>query len=395
MKDILVPINNTMKYLDIETSQLKAIGGFDTAKEISGQPELWGKIVDKLEKERKVIASFLDSTLKKTEKIILTGAGTSAYIGLSVEGFLQRSTGVTTMSIATTHLVSHPEDYLEAGVPTLLVSFARSGNSPESIAAVKLADAYVKDCSHLIITCSADGDLAKYASENDHLVFLLPPESNDKSLAMTGSYSGMLLTILLMGRFDRLISLKEVVTTLRACAEELLNKKLDQVKKIAELGFTRAVFLGSGPLYGTAMESQLKLQELTDGHVICKNDSYLGFRHGPKAVVNEETLLVYFFSNNKKVLKYEMDLVRGMGVGKKPLKQIGIAMSEYNIPSVDELIVLGDGRAKIIEDEYLTVCYIILGQLLAFYTSLNLKLRPDSPSETGAISRVVKGVKIY
>ncbi|WP_419213591.1 SIS domain-containing protein [Maribacter sp. X9] len=383
-----------MKYLDIEISQLKAIGGFDTAKEISGQPELWGKIVDKLEREREVIASFLDSTLKKTEKIILTGAGTSAYIGLSVEGFIQRNTGITTLSIATTHIVSHPEDYLEPGVPTLLISFARSGNSPESIAAAKLADAHVKDCSHLIITCNADGDLAKYASENDCLVFLLPPESNDKSLAMTGSYSGMLLTILLMGRLDRLTSLREVVRTLRACAEELLNKKLDQVKKIAESGFTRAVFLGSGPLYGTAMESQLKLQELTDGHVICKNDSYLGFRHGPKAVVNEETLLVYFFSNNKKVLQYEMDLVRGMRIGKKPLKQIGVAMSHLDTPSVDELIVL-DGGAKVIEDEYLSVCYIVLGQMLAFYTSLNLKLRPDSPSETGAISRVVKGVKIY
>ncbi|WP_205123396.1 SIS domain-containing protein [Maribacter aurantiacus] len=395
MKDINVIHDDNMKYLDIGTSQLKAIGGYDTAKEISGQPELWGKILDKLEKERDIITSFLDSTLNKVEKIILTGAGTSAYIGLSVEGFLQRNTGITTLSIATTHLVSHPQDYFESGVPTLLISFARSGNSPESLAAVKLADNHIRDCSHLIITCSEDGKLAKYESDNDYLVFLLPPESNDRSLAMTGSYSGMLLTILLMGRFDKLKYLKKTVATIKDSATKLLSEKLGQIKKISGLGFKRVVFLGSGPLYGTAMESQLKLQELTDGHVICKNDSYLGFRHGPKAVVNEETLLVYFFSNNEKVLQYELDLVQGMGVGKRPLKQIGISMLEYDIPSVDELIVLGDVKSGVIEDEYLAVLYIVLGQLLAFYTSLNFKLRPDSPSETGAISRVVKGVKIY
>ena len=384
-----------MKFLDIEASQLKVVGGFDTAKEISGQPELWIKIFEKLVDDREKIASFLTSVLKETKKIILTGAGTSAYIGHSVEGCIQRNTGITTVSIATTHIVSHPNDYLERETPTLLISFARSGNSPESIAAVKLADAHLNNCFHLIITCSEEGDLANYSSKNKHMVFLLPPESNDKSLAMTGSYSGMLLTILLMSNIDKLDSKKEVVQAIVKYANQLLHKKLVQIRKIAQLDFTRAVFLGSGPLYGTAMESHLKLQELTDGLVICKNDSYLGFRHGPKAVVDENTLLIYYFSNNKKVLQYEIDLVQGMDVGKKPLKQIGITTREECIPFIDELIVLDNNESIVIDDEYLSVCYIVLGQLLGFYKSLNLNLQPDSPSTTGAISRVVKGVRIY
>ena len=384
-----------MKYLNIETSQLKVVGGFDTAKEIAGQPELWIKIHEKLVRDKERITPFLNLVLKETKKIILTGAGTSAYIGHSVEGYIQRHTGITTVSIATTHIVSHPNDYLERETPTLLISFARSGNSPESMAVVKLADTYLNHCFHLIITCSEEGDLAKYSSKNKHMVFLLPPESNDKSLAMTGSYSGMLLTILLMSNFDKLDANKDVVKAVVKYANQLLHVNLDQIRKIAEIDFTRAVFLGSGPLYGTAMESHLKLQELTDGLVICKNDSYLGFRHGPKAVVDENTLLVYYFSNNKKVLQYEIDLVQGMGVGKKPLKQIGITTREESIPFIDELIVLDDNEPIVIDDEYLAVCYIVLGQLLGFYKSLNLNLQPDSPSTTGAISRVVKGVKIY
>ena len=166
--------------------------------------------------------------------------------------------------------------------------------------------------------------------------------------------------------------------------------------EIGRLPFKRAVFLGSGPQYGTAMESNLKLQELTDGSIICKNDSYLGFRHGPKAVVDEETLLVYYFSNNESVLRYEIDLVNGMEEGKKPLRQIGVATKQLQDLKIDDLMVLGtSGQSEGIEEQYLAVATILVGQMIGFFKSWNLGLCPDSPSTTGAISRIVKGVKIY
>lgn len=384
-----------MRYLNIEEEELITRGGLSTAREIAGQPQLWSKIFDKLVQEQDKIGSFLENVLQKSKRIILTGAGTSAYIGYSVEGSLQRNTGIATVSIPTTHLVSHPQDYFEKSTPTLLVSFARSGNSPESLAAVNLADTHIDTCFHLIITCSELGDLAKYESKNDHLVFLLPPESNDKSLAMTGSYSGMLLTALLLGNFQNLGNQKDVVRSVIGYGNMLLGDTLGDIEKTAQLDFKRTVFLGSGPLYGTAMESNLKLQELTDGLVVCKNDSYLGFRHGPKAVVDENTLLVYYFSNRDDVLRYEIDLVSGMSVGKKPLFQIGIGLGAVKISTIDKMMVLGHRKDPKIPEEYLAVCYILFGQLLGFYKSLNLNLEPDSPSKSGAISRVVKGVKIY
>lgn len=383
-----------MTYLNIDETVLIESKAIDTAREINGQPELWAIIYNQVISNRVDIKDFLDEVLKNTEKIILTGAGTSAFIGYSLEGAIQRKKRITTVSVSTTHLVSHPQDYFEPTVPTLVISFARSGNSPESVAAVDLADKHCNNCYHLIITCNSDGSLAKHSFKNSSFVFKLPEEANDKSLAMTGSYSGMLLATLLINDIDTIDSQKETVDKLRQYGKLLLTKHLEDIKETASLPFERTVFLGSGPQYGTAMESHLKLQELSDGEVICKNDSYLGFRHGPKAVVNEKTLLVYYFSNRKDVFLYEKDLVEGMDEGKKPLFQLGI--SETSLPNLnlDKSIVLSKG-SEIIDEAYLSVCTILVGQLLGFYKSLDLGLNPDSPSISGAISRVVKGVTIY
>lgn len=383
-----------MRYLNIAESTLTDLKAIDTAREIQGQPELWEAIYSTICSERESISSFLDNVYPIAKKIILTGAGTSAYIGFSLEGIIQRTTKITTVPVATTHLVSHPQDYFEPDTPTLLISFARSGNSPESVAAVELADKHCKDCHHLIITCNTDGELAQHSFKKNGYIFYLPPEANDKSLAMTGSYSGMLLSALLINDIKNIESLQSTVDTVREYGTALLTEFLPTIKKTAELPFDRAVFLGSGPQYGTAMESHLKLQELSDGQVICKNDSYLGFRHGPKAVVNNKTLLVYYFSNNEDVYRYEKDLVAAMDEGKKPLFQMGIAEKMPANLDLDALIVLSkDGHQ--IEEPYLSVCNILLGQLLGFFKSMDLGLNPDSPSLSGAISRVVKGVTIY
>ncbi len=383
-----------MKYLNIDEAVLKESGAFFTAKEISGQPELWMNIFDKVVTEKAEIISFFDDVLKKSKKIILTGAGTSGYIGYSIEGVFQRRNKITTISIPTTHLVSHPQDYFDPKLPTLLVSFARSGNSPESVAAVKLADKYCDECYHLVITCDPEGNLANCSFKNNGYVFILPPEANDKSLAMTGSYSGMLLSALLINDIKKIASLREIVETVQIYGHKILGEYLDTIKKVACLPFKRAVFLGSGPQYGTAMESHLKLQELSDGQVICKNDSYLGFRHGPKAVVDGDTLVVYYFSNRKDVFRYERDLVIGMENGNKPLFQLGISEGVLDDINIDEKVVLSN-ESKLISEEYLCVSNILLGQLLGYYKSLAIGLKPDSPSQSGAISRVVQGVTIY
>ncbi|MBY0435121.1 MAG: SIS domain-containing protein, partial [Cyclobacteriaceae bacterium] len=279
-------------------------------------------------------------------------------------------------------------------IPTLLISFARSGNSPESVAAVTLADEICVACNHLIITCNADGRLAKYKTRKEKYVFTLPAEANDQSLAMTSSYTGMLLAGKLIAHNDSFEDTRKSVSVITTYAEKAITFYADEIKQVAELNFKRAVFLGAGPFLGTATEGHLKLQELTDGKVICKNDSFLGFRHGPKAVIDETTLVVYLFSNNKYSLQYEKDLVGSMKKGKHPLAEIGISESVVENVKLDYSFTFSENGFSV-DEEFMTLCSIIPAQLLGFYKSLHLKLKPDAPSETGAITRVVEGVHIY
>ena len=383
-----------MSPLGFEVSLLQNLGAFNTAKEISGQPELWLKIYSQILNDKERIANFLDNALPEVCKIILTGAGTSAYTGLSLHGTFYRSLKVHTDAVATTDLVSHPEDYFFKTENIILVSFARSGNSPESMAVVNLADKLCKKCFHIVITCDEKGMLANFRSKSEKLTILLPPEANDKSLAMTGSYSGMLLCGFLIARLKEIESLKDQINILYLYGKKILEQYSQKLKEIASLDFERVVFLGSGPFYGTATESQLKMQELTDGTIVCKNHSYLGFRHGPKAVTNENTLLVFIFSNNKYVSLYERDLVLSMNKGKKALYTIGIFESQINDLKFDLAISLSENGNQL-DEELMTVCDILPGQLLGFFKSLALGLKPDAPSVSGAISRVVEDVTIY
>ncbi len=299
-------------------------------------------------------------------------------------------------AIATTDLVSHPEEYLHQDVPTLLISFARSGNSPESKAAVVLADKICQKIYHLIITCNPSGKLVTNKSPNQTAVFLLPPEADDQSLAMTGSFSSMLLAGLLISRLYLQENLEYQIKQLAEYGKTILKNYTAKLQEIASFSFKRAIFLGSGPLYGTARESDLKLQELTDGKIICKHDSFLGFRHGPKAVIDADTLLVYLFSNTEYVHQYEVDLINSINEGEKGLYRIGVIESPEKDAAleVDLLIELSAGPGKI-DEEFLAVCSVMPAQILGFFKSLDLKLKPDAPSATDTITRVVQGVTIY
>ena len=383
-----------MKTWGYTTEELKEKGGYFTATEICRQPLIWKQVYDKIAREKNDILNFTNDILKNEKlHVILTGAGTSAYIGLSLHGTFNRSWKKFTSSISTTDLVSHPYDYLNPETPTLIISFARSGNSPESIAAVTLADKVCRKCYHLIITCDKDGKLANYETKNEKYVFLLPQDANDQSLAMTSSYSGMLLAGGLIARLNEIPALKSKIDLLSTYGGKILNEYSKTIIEIAGMDFKRVVFLGSGPQLGVATESQLKLQELTDGRIICKADSFLGFRHGPKAVTDNSTLVIYLFSNQKYVTDYENDLVNDMKKGKKALFEVGIMETQNPSLKLDREIILG-GTEKLDED-LLSVCTIIPAQMLGFFKSVSLGLHPDSPSESGAISRVVKGVNIY
>lgn len=383
---------------ETKVNKLKGSSESHTEREIIHQPGIWAATYRKVLKEAGAIEDFMSRSIEKADRIILTGAGTSAYIGLSLAGEFQAKWNTPAQAISTTDLVTHPEYYLSKQESVLLVSFARSGNSPESCAAATLTDKIVKHCDHLVITCDPGGKLSTHCEVSSKFMVVLPEEANDKSLAMTSSYTGMMLAGLLISRIRNIREEERNVGNLIAYGAEILVNTLPELKKVAKLDFKRAVFLGSGPLLGTATESQLKLQELTDGHVICKVDSYLGFRHGPKAVTDPSTLMVYLFSNDPHVLQYERDLVHSMKKGRNAMYRIGIMESERISKFVEgefDLVVKMAEPEASLDEVYLSICEVIPAQLLGLFKSIELGLDPDSPSLSGAISRVVEGVNIY
>ena len=384
-----------MKYLQYETNILKLAGGYHTAKEICNQPKLWDEVYFKLLAEKKNIKCFLDQA--KSEEylnVILTGAGSSAFIGEALAGTFQKNWKVNCRAISTTDIITHPESYFTKSIPTLLISFARSGDSPESFATLELANSYCDQLHTLTITCNKEGSLAKMHTKANSYLFVLPEESNDRSLAMTSSFSSMLLSALIILNINEIEQLKPIIGTIKDLGNFMLNHSLSTLKNIGTTKFQRMVFLGSGPLLGIARESHLKVQELTDGKVICKFDSFLGFRHGPKAVVNESTVLVYLLSNNPNSIDYESDLVGNVNKTAAGEKSLAIGNYKTNKNKFDYSIQFPEDILDLPED-FLTVFYILPAQIIGFYKSMELGLSPDSPSKSGAISRVVQGVKIY
>lgn len=385
-----------MKYLDVSAEDLKSLEGFHTAKEICSQPKMWEETYLRLISEKSHIISFLEKVLKNEKlNVVLTGAGSSAFIGEAISGMFQRAWGVPCRAISTTDIVTHPENYFIKSVPTLLISFARSGDSPESVAAVELARENCDILYEFNITCNKGGRLAMNSGGKNSFLFLLPEETNDRSLAMTSSFSSMLLAGLLIVNIKEIEQMKTLVNDIQEFGMHILNNCLKTLREVAESDSERIVFLGSGPLFGVAHESHLKVQELSDGKIICKFDSFLGFRHGPKAIVNNRTIVVYLFSNNERTNRYEFDLVNSVhetGAGEKTVA-VGYNnnWAKYDF---DYTISLPERIADLPED-FLPVFYILPAQIIAFYKSINLGLSPDSPSKRSSISRVVQGVKIY
>lgn len=371
---------------------------FLTKGEIEGQPDLWIESLKFLKGTDK-IRDFLQPILKKKKlNIILTGAGTSAYVGEITDYLFRCTVGNSARSIPTTTLVTHFENYIEPNTPLLLISFARSGNSPESVAAVEIAQQYSNDVYHIALTCNKDGELAKKVSVmNNGYTILLPPKAEDQGLAMTGSFTSMLLaSIYIAKECYNEGSPHNSIVAISKTAHSAIELYKPLLKSISFQDFNRIVFLGSGPLQGIAKESHLKVQELTDGYVVGKHDSFLGFRHGPKAVVNSKTILVFLFSSNERVFHYEKDLVKEILEEDIAMKCIGVFCNQSQADELDlEHNIVFDLNSDSVGSDYKTILYVLPAQIIGFYKSLQLGLNPDSPSQNNVISRVVKGVTIY
>lgn len=377
----------------------QACSGSWTAKEIYQQPETWKKTL-KLIKERKdEIRAFINPLLDNPKlDIVFTGAGTSEYIGNALFSFINTCTGFRARSAASTDIVETPENYLNKDAVTLLVSFGRSGNSPESVGAVEAADAVCgKNVYHLFITCNKDGALAKSAPGRDNALDInLAPETHDQSFAMTSSFSNMMLAAMLCFSLDHLLETEARLEDVIFKGQEFLNHGYKACEDLVDsYDFNRIVYLGANVLKGIAQESQLKICELTAGQVTTTFDSPLGFRHGPKSVINDQTLTVIYISDDPYQRQYEVDLIKEMAAQRKGNKLAAVAARKYS--DIEELVDLyiDFGLLFAKNNMYLAFDYILAAQVIALFKSIKMGITPDNPCPTGEVNRVVQGVTIY
>ena len=298
-----------MEVLGLNAAQIEAGGAFWTAREIAQQPRLWPEITRPIAADAG-LASFLAPLLQDPElQVVLTGAGTSSFIGECLAPALVRQ-GRRAEAIASTDIVASPASRLIPDRLTLMVHFARSGNSPESVAALELAEARIGRCAHLIVTCNREGELYRRVGTLRYArAVLLPEEVNDQSFAMTSSFTGMLLAAVVA--LGVLPADADAATTARLAhlGAQMLNSCLPVLDALVRAQFERVVYLGSSELKGLAREAALKMLEMTDGRVVSIAESPLGFRHGPKTVLNGSTLVVVFLSNDQYTRRYDHDLL--------------------------------------------------------------------------------------
>ncbi|BBD96751.1 SIS domain-containing protein [Sphingobium amiense] len=358
-----------------------------TLREIRQQPLTLRETQKLIDGEGGRIDAFLKPLLARKElRMILAGAGTSAFIGDSLAPFLSRVLGRSVEAIATTDIVSAPHLYLRREAPTLLISFGRSGNSPESSAAIDLADRMIGETYHLIVTCNADGALARLAGPRI-ATLVLPEATHDRAFAMTSSFTAMMLTALrVLGGPG---GAQAATAAIADAIVDLIEGEEDRAARLAAQGFERAVFLGSGVLAGVAREAALKLMELSDGAVATCFDTSLGFRHGPKTFITDRTLAVMFVSSDPLTRRYDRDLLTELLKDGKCGMVIAISTREESCETI-RISALEDAS-----DAELALAYIVPAQLLAYQWSLKLGLDPDSPNRSGTVNRVVQGVEIH
>ncbi|MDR2977128.1 MAG: SIS domain-containing protein [Streptococcaceae bacterium] len=375
----------------LTNDELKEKGADITVRETQGQPALWRKAFGEYLTKKTELAEFLDGISAKHPylRVIFTGAGSSQYVGDTVIRSLTELGDTKRYrfeSIGSTDIVSAPQSVLEKDTPTLLVSFGRSGNSPESVAAVDVVEQYVTSSYQLSITCAMNGALSqKLDAMSNALNYVLPPESLDLGFAMTGSFSTMTLLATLIFSQQSDAEKAEQVEWAALAAESVLSRDAEISTFLPEY-VNRVVYVGSGPLAGLTREAQLKILELTAGKVATVFDSSMGLRHGPKSFINDKTALFVFASNDDYTRQYDLDLYN-------EVKDDGIAAQVVLIgQDVEEFSYQTNGK---LHPAYQVFPSVVFAHVIALRASLNVGNTPDTPSATGTVNRVVKGVTIH
>ena len=393
-------MNELSRLLELPEAEKAKRGLVHTPREIAHQPDTWSKTFDLFRSQRENIQNFLAtagvSGASGSRVIVyLVGAGTSDYIGRALSYLLRKNWQCEVIAVPSTDLLTQMEQLILPGRKYLWISFSRSGDSSEGVAVLEKARERYPDIHHMVISCNPDGRMLQdSAGDPKTLGICMIDEANDRGLAMTSSFSNMVIFGQCLAHFKDIAEYEAVLRKLVAAGKGLLPRAADCAASVAKQGYTKACFVGSGPLREVAKESALKVLEMTAGKTLTMSESALGLRHGPMAALDDQSLFVCFLSGDKRAQGYERDLLREIGAKKIARRRVVVGGGELASDSYAEDYLAPAGVTGI-ADEYRAPADVMFGQLLGLFSSIQWKLMPDSPSPDGVITRVVEKVNIY
>jgi tagatose-6-phosphate ketose/aldose isomerase len=378
--------------LDTPEAERDRRGYLHTLREIRQQPATLLDTCDRMLAR----TEDLKRCLQNVQSIVFTGSGSSEYAGECVRLAIHKDLKLTSQAIGSGTILIHGDLALPPLRPLLMMSLARSGDSPESVGALQLLLDSEPEVRHLVVTCNASGKLAtRYHGDSRVTLIVLDDRTNDRSLVMTSSFTSLAVAARSLGLWGAPDIYRSLCRQLSHISDHVINRHFEALASVGRQKFDRAVFLTSGWAFGAAREAALKMLEMTAGRVSTLCETYLGVRHGPMSYIDRDSLVVCFLSSQPNSRAYEVDLLRELD--RKQLGSSKLIVGE-NIPQdvlrESDIPIECPGLGAL-GDENASVVHVIVGQLLAFFRCLKEGLRPDAPSESGVISRVVESFRLH
>ena len=253
----LEDMNPLKQLLDLPAAEKEKRGLLHTPQEIAQQPATWRSTWRLFERRLPEIQEFLiKAALRATPDqrpiVYLVGAGTSDYIGQCLHHLLRQKWQCEVEAVSSTSLLIDFSDFIVKDRPYLWISFSRSGESPEGVAVLQRALAQQPHISHLVISCNASGKMTQMiAGQKNCLSIVLDKETNDGGLAMTSSFTNMVLFGQALAHTWSVVKYPApIVESMCAAADSLLPLAAKMAMTLAELDYKRACFIGSGVLAG-------------------------------------------------------------------------------------------------------------------------------------------------
>jgi glucosamine--fructose-6-phosphate aminotransferase (isomerizing) len=343
--------------------------GHDTYREIRSQGEVWAATLAYVASQADALRGWLAGPWTE---VVVTGCGSSYYLALTLAAVWQSLTGVRARAVPSSELWLFPDQVLPRS-PALLIACSRSGETTETLRGLEVFQRSGRNQA-LALTCRANSSLAAAAAHR-----LVAQGAVEESVVMTRSFTSMLLlgiaAAALAAGPDTLF---EQLDALPPLAGDLLTTNGALARRLGrDATIERFVFLGSGVNYGLACEAMLKTQEMA----LTASQAFhvLEFRHGPKAIVGSDLLVVGLVSEAARA--HEAAVLAEMQA--LSARVLVLAASPGELPA-DWRVPLPAGLGDLARAPLMLPAL----QLLAYERAVHRGLDPDHPARLQPVVRL-------